>query len=105
MRHDDDRLADDGGSGVVEARPAVGGRVGTMILEPLGLSDWLVADEGSFVERAVTAASDLDGLATLRKQLRSRLEVVHCLMGRHLPKILRRLIKRWPWLASTIGNR
>jgi predicted O-linked N-acetylglucosamine transferase (SPINDLY family) len=40
----------------------------------LGFGDWLVPDEGSFIEKAVAAASDLNGLATLRKQLRSRLE-------------------------------
>jgi predicted O-linked N-acetylglucosamine transferase (SPINDLY family) len=54
-------------------RPSVG-RWGAAALTPLGFGDWLVADEGSFIEKAVAAASDLDGLATLRKQLRSRLE-------------------------------
>jgi predicted O-linked N-acetylglucosamine transferase (SPINDLY family) len=54
-------------------RPSVG-RWGAAALTPLGFGDWLVPDEGSFIEKAVAAASDLNGLATLRKQLRSRLE-------------------------------
>ena len=54
-------------------RPSVG-RVGAMYLAPAGLSDWLVDDEESFIEKAVAVASDLDALTTLRKQLRSKLE-------------------------------
>jgi len=54
-------------------RPSVG-RWGATALTPLGLDDWLVADEESFVEKAVAAASDLDALSTLRGRLRSKLE-------------------------------
>ena len=61
-------------------RPSVG-RWGAAALSPLGLTDWLVDDEESFVERAVAAASDLDSLAALRKQLRSRLETSALLDG------------------------
>ena len=50
------------------------GRVGAMILEPLGLGDWLVESEEDYIERAVAAASDLGSLAVLRGELRSRLE-------------------------------
>ena len=50
------------------------GRVGAMILEPLGLGDWLVESEEAYVERAVAVASDLGSLAMLRGELRSRLE-------------------------------
>jgi predicted O-linked N-acetylglucosamine transferase (SPINDLY family) len=50
------------------------GRVGAMILEPLGLGDWLVESEEDYVARAVAAASDLGSLAELRGELRSRLE-------------------------------
>ena len=50
------------------------GRVGAMILEPLGLGDWLVESEEAYVAHAVAAASDLGSLAELRGELRSRLE-------------------------------
>jgi predicted O-linked N-acetylglucosamine transferase (SPINDLY family) len=50
------------------------GRVGAMILEPLGLGDWLVESEEDYVARAVAAASDLDSLTSLRSALRQRIE-------------------------------
>jgi predicted O-linked N-acetylglucosamine transferase (SPINDLY family) len=45
-----------------------------MILEPLGLGDWLVESEEDYVARAVAAASDLDSLTSLRSALRQRIE-------------------------------
>ena len=52
-------------------RPSVG-RMGAMILEPLGLSDWIAADRASYVAKAVSAAADLPALAILRAGMRER---------------------------------
>ncbi len=49
------------------------GRFGDSILGACGLSDWIVDDESAYVDRAVTAASDLDALDGLRGTLRARL--------------------------------
>jgi protein O-GlcNAc transferase len=54
-------------------RPSVG-RLSQMVLQPLGLDDWIVDTEEEFVERAVAAANDLDRLAELRATLRARIE-------------------------------
>ena len=52
-------------------RPTVG-RFGAAILRTIGLDDWIAADADAYVARAVTAASDLGALATLRAELRPR---------------------------------
>ena len=64
----------DGRAGTIKNGSPVGRAVGCHSIDSLGLGDWLVDDEVSFVDKAVAAASDLDALTTLRKQLRSRLE-------------------------------
>jgi len=53
-------------------RPSVG-YVGATILKPLGLEDWVVADEMSYIEKAVAYAEDLDALAKLRAGLRHQI--------------------------------
>lgn len=53
-------------------RPSVG-RLGEMVLRPLGLDEWIVDTEAEFIERAVAFASDLPALAALRTELRERL--------------------------------
>lgn len=50
-------------------RPSVG-RFGATILGSLGLSHWVAADEARYVQAAVRFAADLEGLATLRSELR-----------------------------------
>jgi protein O-GlcNAc transferase len=52
-------------------RPSVG-RMGAMILEPLGLGDWVAEDVAAYVAKAVAAASDLEALAALRAGMRER---------------------------------
>jgi len=52
-------------------RPSVG-RMGAMILEPLGLHDWIAADTAAYVTKAVAAAADLAALAALRGGMRER---------------------------------
>ncbi|WP_284180228.1 tetratricopeptide repeat protein [Rhabdaerophilum sp. SD176] len=60
---------------VVSKRDRVSvGRLSQMVLEPLGLGDWIVDTEEDFIERAVLAASDLDALAELRSTLRPRIQ-------------------------------
>lgn len=53
------------------ARPPVG-RFGAMILNSLDLNDWVTASHADYVDRAIEAASDVAGLARLRRQLRAR---------------------------------
>ncbi|MGL5448359.1 MAG: tetratricopeptide repeat protein [Rhabdaerophilum sp.] len=50
-------------------RPSVG-RLSAMVLEPLGLGDWIADTEEEFVDKAVAMASDLDGLERIRAGLR-----------------------------------
>ncbi len=52
-------------------RPSVG-RLSQMVLQPLGLDEWIVDTEEEFIERAVAFASNLDHLAELRATLRDR---------------------------------
>ncbi|BAL26206.1 hypothetical protein AZKH_3922 [Azoarcus sp. KH32C] len=47
-------------------------RMGRSILNNLDLSDWVVADETSYVERAVAGAADLSFLARFRAEARER---------------------------------
>lgn len=73
------------------------GRVGAAVLKPLGLDDWLVESEEAFVERAVTAASDLDLLSTLRSSLRNRCELGPQMdsvsVTRHFENAYKKLVK------------
>jgi len=48
-------------------------RVGESILNSVGLPDWIAASDEDFVARAVSAASDLHGLAALRAGLRPQM--------------------------------
>jgi protein O-GlcNAc transferase len=54
-------------------RPSVG-RLSAMVLEPIGLGDWIADTEDEFVEKAVAMASDLPELAQIRAGLRARVE-------------------------------
>lgn len=47
-------------------------RQGAAMLTCVGLYDWIASDEADYVAKAVSQASDLDGLAVLRRTLRSR---------------------------------
>lgn len=53
-------------------RPSVG-RFGLSILRTLQMTDWVTEDTDSYVARAVAAAGDLAGLASLRESLRARM--------------------------------
>lgn len=53
-------------------RPSVG-RIGASILKPLGLEDWIVQDEETYIEKAVTHSSDLTALSNLRQSMRQKL--------------------------------
>ncbi len=53
------------------SRPGVG-RLGAMLLTPVGLTDWIAATPDAYVERAIAAAADLPALAALRAELRPR---------------------------------
>jgi protein O-GlcNAc transferase len=53
-------------------RPSVG-RLSDLVLQPLGLGDWVVDTEEEYVEKAVTYANDLPMLAEMRITLRDRM--------------------------------
>ncbi len=48
-------------------------RQGVALLGAAGMSDWIAADPGDYVRKAVAFAGDLDALGQLRGALRSRL--------------------------------
>lgn len=50
------------------------GRLSDMVLNPLGLGEWVVDTEAQFVDKAVEMASDLDKLTKTRAGLRKHLE-------------------------------
>lgn len=54
-------------------RPSVG-RLSAMVLEPIGLGDWIANTEDEFVEKAIAMASDLPKLAEIRTTLRTTVE-------------------------------
>ncbi len=49
------------------------GRLSDMVLEPLGLGDWVVDTEDQFIELATKLASDIPALAEIRSSLRDRM--------------------------------
>ncbi len=49
-------------------------RIGSSILSPLGLGEWVAEDKDTYIEKAVGFSKDIEKLITLRKSLRPRLE-------------------------------
>lgn len=47
-------------------------RCGTSLASNCGLEDWVALDEDDYVAKAVKFASDIDGLAKLRAELRQQ---------------------------------
>jgi len=54
------------------SRPPVG-RFAAMVMENLGLADWIAEDVSEYVENAVAFGSDIDGLGAIRASLRARM--------------------------------
>jgi predicted O-linked N-acetylglucosamine transferase (SPINDLY family) len=75
------------------------GRMSRMILENLGLHDWVAADEAAYVEIAVRLAADPAALAPVRAGLRARLEASPFCDGpdftRHLEAAYRGMWRTW----------
>ncbi len=71
------------------------GRMTLMMLTQLNLTDWAVPSLAAYVDRAVAAAEDLEGLATLRAALRDRIVgsrlVDHEAHGAELSDLLTRI--------------
>lgn len=80
-------------------------RVGETIMHNAGLSDWVADDEDDYIIRAVRLTSDLDGLAQLRRDLRSRVLGSPLFdserFARHFEVALSGMWNRW--LASSAG--
>jgi predicted O-linked N-acetylglucosamine transferase (SPINDLY family) len=50
------------------------GRLGSSILHGIGLTEWIAQTESEYVDKAVALAEDQPGLASLRSNLRARME-------------------------------
>ena len=79
-------------------RPRVG-CLGASILQGLGKPGWIARSEEQYVQLAVTLAGDLDGLALLRRDLRSQMKE-SCLMDeagftRDLEQAYRSMFDAW----------
>jgi len=48
-------------------------RVGASLLHAIGLDDWIAHSPSDYVNRAVQAASNIDGLVDLRLRLRDKM--------------------------------
>lgn len=57
----------------LQDRPPVG-RLGTSIISHLNMDDWITDTEDAYIQKAITAASDLRDLAALRASLRQKME-------------------------------
>jgi predicted O-linked N-acetylglucosamine transferase (SPINDLY family) len=74
-------------------------RQGIVIMESLGLEDWVVEDEAAYVRKALAVAGDLGALAALRAGLRRRLLDgplgQPALEARCMARALREMWRRW----------
>lgn len=76
-------------------RPPVG-RIGASLLGALNLRGWIAEDEQSYIAKAESAASDLEGLSALRAGLRTRCETSPLGDMEDLTRSLEQLY-RWSW--------
>ena len=74
-------------------------RVATSILTSVGLSGFVTTSIEQYVERAVAAAGDVEGLAALRSSMRARMSVSPVADGRSLARAMedayRQIWRRW----------
>ena len=82
-------------------RPPMG-RFGRAILGAAGMSDWAVDTLQAYVAKAVTAASDLPALATIRASLRQRVEASPLRDAAGLARVLEATYRQ-AWLAKAKG--
>ncbi|HEY2659125.1 MAG TPA: tetratricopeptide repeat protein [Caulobacteraceae bacterium] len=83
-------------------RPPVG-RFGKSILGALGLDDWAVDKPEAYVARAVSAAVDLEALATLRAGLRAKFEGSPLRDAEGLARTMEAAYRE-AWLAKAQGD-
>jgi predicted O-linked N-acetylglucosamine transferase (SPINDLY family) len=74
-------------------RPSVG-RFGASILGAIGLEEWVAGSVEAYVEKAVEAACDIEGLARLRGDLRARIEASPLRDGEGLARLLEATYRR-----------
>ncbi len=89
------------------ARPSVG-RLGATILNKLDLGGWVAHSERGYVERAASAARDLEGLAALRAGLRERMRTSPLMdeagFAGDVEGAFREMWRRWCAAAPASGN-
>ena len=71
-------------------RPSVG-CLGATIMGSVGLGSWVASDRDEYVDLAVRRARNIESLATLRANLRSRMAASPLLDARGLAKELERV--------------
>lgn len=82
-------------------RPSVG-RFGASILNAIGIGEWVASSVETYIEKAVRAASDIEGLAQLRERLRPRIEASPLRDGAGLARGLEATYRRL--LAEAAGG-
>ena len=79
-------------------RPSVG-RLGSAILEGAGHHEWIAYSEDEYIDIAVTLASDLPKLATLRAGLRAQMQASAVMdepgFARKAEAAYREMFSRW----------
>jgi predicted O-linked N-acetylglucosamine transferase (SPINDLY family) len=84
---------------VTLAGSTVAGRAGVCLAMNLGLPDLVAQTKEEFVGRALALASDLDGLQTLRRSLRARMEASPLMdaprFARNFESLLRQAWRDW----------
>lgn len=80
-------------------------RQGASLMSAAGLTDWVVTDQDSFVQKSVQFASDLPALAELRADLRPRLQHSALFNGAQFTADFASLLERlWQQQADTLGS-
>lgn len=73
-------------------------RVSAGILAQIGLTDWIASTPDDYVDLAIQKASDIDGLATLRSQLRGRMQRSLLMDAQRFTAAMQDAF-RWMWSA------
>ena len=81
------------------------GRIGASLLTGVGLSGWVAQSEEEYVELAVRHASDVEGLARLRAELRERVRQTPLFdAGRFAPQLEDALLGMWQRRDNVTGQ-
>ena len=74
---------------------ALASRLGSVVMSPLGLGDWVVTGESEYIELAQDWSQRLGELEQLRLDLRRRVEEQAQVFPRQVEEAYRRIWQRW----------